>query len=464
MSTRAIRAAHTAPRDEYFSVFTELALKSEASEPANAAAKICGVISSEAVDYQGDMILQDGLDFSYFLRSGFLNDDHKAGPGNVVGEPVRVYRTEVNGKPATAMEGILYLSKPQALAIYETAKAISAAQSPRRLGFSIEGQVLARDPVNPKIIKKAKVLHVAVTHAPVNPDSKNLELISRSISSGSAVERPLILSIMEMHPELLKDDFFAALSYIRNALKLQPPAAEEGVASAATDKSSSDPRMDRESADYDSAEAAEAEAEKSEGGAVGYQAGAVPDRGLSALVPSNLREQASPSKMKQLSCAPNGGTQPSSVSAADKGCHSGYPERTTDKGTPAASAVAPAAAEYSAATPVAAKGSYAPAPEKEVDRRNTAGERYDESDPERVQESLTPILDSLTQSTISLLSENMSQMMKESVSQHFSDKKPSATITSGQLTALLQRTFPNLSESKAKNVATRLVALARKRV
>ena len=84
--------------------------------------------------------------------------------------------------------------------------------------------------------------------------------------------------------------------------------------------------------------------------------------------------------------------------------------------------------------------------------------------PERVQESLTPILDSLTQSTISLLSENMSQMMKESVSQHFSDKKPAANITSGQLTALLLRTFPNLSESKAKNVATRLVALAKKRV
>ena len=399
----------------------------------------------------------------------------------MVGEPVRVFRTEVNGKPATAMEGILYLGKPQALAIYETAKAISSSNSTRRLGFSIEGQVLARDPANPKIIKKAKVLHVAVTHAPVNPDSKNLELISRSISSGSAVARPLILSIMEMHPELLKDDFFAALSYIRNALKLQPPAAEseEDAASGATDKSSSDPRMDRESPDYDAAEAAEAEAEKSEGGSIGYQTGAVAaPASLSALVPSNLRDASTPrdtskmaqqaphSKMKQLSSSPNGGAQFSPTSSADKGCHSGYPAQAAAKGTPSASVVAapPPAPMPASASAVAAKGTYAPAPEKEVDKRNTAGERYDENNPERVQESLTPILDSLTQSTISLLSENMSQMMKESVSQHFSDKKPAANITSGQLTALLLRTFPNLSESKAKNVATRLVALAKKRV
>lgn len=438
--------------DEYFSVFTDLQLQKGESDSPNATAKICGVISSECVDYQGDVVLQEGLDFSYFLRSGFLNDDHKAGPGNVVGEPVRVYPTEVNGKPATAMDGILYLSKPQALAIYETAKAISSSNSTRRLGFSIEGQVLARDPANPKIIRKAKVLHVAVTHAPVNPDSKNLELISRSISSGSDVARPLILSIMDMHPELLKDDFFAALSYIRAAMK------------------GGDPRMDRNAPDYDPAEAAEAVQEGSTGSsaeksAVGYQTPAstsAPSSGsLAPLVPSNLRGK--PSKMKQLSTGSsvNAGSSVNTSATADKGCHSSADKGGYGSNVASASPSATASAYMSTAT---AKGedsapeesSYTP--EKQVDRSGQLSEGA------KMQDSLTPILDSLSKDTIALLSDNMSAMMKESVSDHFSDKKPAAHISSAQLSALLLRTFPNMSESRAKNVATRLVALAKKRV
>jgi len=52
----------------------------------------------------------------------------------------------------------------------------------RSLGFSVEGQVLLRDPQNQKRILKARVLNVAITAMPVNPHT-NLELIARSIGA-----------------------------------------------------------------------------------------------------------------------------------------------------------------------------------------------------------------------------------------------------------------------------------------
>jgi hypothetical protein len=50
----------------------------------------------------------------------------------------------------------------------------------RSLGFSIEGKVKARTGSDRKTIAKAEVEHVAITHAPVNPDTK-LECLAKSI-------------------------------------------------------------------------------------------------------------------------------------------------------------------------------------------------------------------------------------------------------------------------------------------
>ena len=46
----------------------------------------------------------------------------------------------------------------------------------RTLGFSVEGQVLERDPMDPKIVTKAKVINCAITSNPINPDT-SLELM-----------------------------------------------------------------------------------------------------------------------------------------------------------------------------------------------------------------------------------------------------------------------------------------------
>lgn len=164
-------------------------LKAERS-PDKKTAKIKGVISTEATDLQGESVEQGGLDFSYFLKRGWLNYDHQSGPSNILGYPSSV---ETRGD-MTHLEGVLLLEQPKAREIYETAQRLEGTG--RGLGFSIEGQVIERDERDPSRIKKARVLHVAITPSPVNPHT-SLELLKSLIgyqtpSEGGGSLAPLI--------------------------------------------------------------------------------------------------------------------------------------------------------------------------------------------------------------------------------------------------------------------------------
>ena len=130
-------------------------------------AKIAGVISTEDVDLQGEIVKQKGLDFSHFEKSGVFNYEHKHGASNVLGYPTKVKK----GRGKTTIEGVLLLDQPKAREILTLAKTFEKAGKPRRIGFSVEGQVLERDPYNPHIVSKAKVLNCAITTSPVNPQT-----------------------------------------------------------------------------------------------------------------------------------------------------------------------------------------------------------------------------------------------------------------------------------------------------
>jgi hypothetical protein len=153
-------------------------------------ARIGGIISMESKDQQGETLLQDGIDWSYFLEKGWFNYEHRPGPDNVMGHPESVTSVQRNGKSATRVEGVLYLAKAKAREIYETAQAMQKAGTSRRLGFSVEGQVVQRDGMDPKRIKKARVLNVALTAHPVHPDAR-LEVLVRSLTaSGVGYQTP----------------------------------------------------------------------------------------------------------------------------------------------------------------------------------------------------------------------------------------------------------------------------------
>ena len=115
-----------------FSVWTPFEVGLEKSSPNGGdaeplTARIGGLISLETEDQQGETLVQDGVDWSYFLDKGWFNYEHKSGPENVLGHPETVTSVSIDGKPATRVEGVLYLAKAKAREVYETAKAMQKA-------------------------------------------------------------------------------------------------------------------------------------------------------------------------------------------------------------------------------------------------------------------------------------------------------------------------------------------------
>lgn len=68
------------------------------------------------------------------------------------------------------------------------------------MGFSIEGRVLARDPRNPRIITKAKVLNVSITGNPCNQQA-TIEMIKNIYANASAEDKVLLEKDNSMEKE-----------------------------------------------------------------------------------------------------------------------------------------------------------------------------------------------------------------------------------------------------------------------
>lgn len=132
--------------------------------------RITGIASSETVDADQEVILQDGLEWDFFLRKGTLTYEHPIGALNIVGEPISIERMEHNGVAATKIIGVLYLDDPLGKALWNKATTMKKAGGNRTLGFSVEGRVPpgARDG---RTIKAARVHSVAISPVPKNPDS-----------------------------------------------------------------------------------------------------------------------------------------------------------------------------------------------------------------------------------------------------------------------------------------------------
>lgn len=122
---------------------------------------ICGIVSTEDLDRQGEVIVQKGLNFDDFMQFGWFNDDHSKKQSDILGYPTKVEFVKSKG---WYVEGELIKGHETADAIYKIAQSLH--KSPRKLGFSIQGKVEKRH--NNRILK-ARVSHVAITHQPVNP-------------------------------------------------------------------------------------------------------------------------------------------------------------------------------------------------------------------------------------------------------------------------------------------------------
>lgn len=128
-----------------------------------------GDASDERPDQQRETLIQAGMDFTPLMEQGIVNWDHEKGPENIIGEPVLA---EIRPGPRFFVRASMYVThKERARHAWETAEAMQKAGGRRRLGWSVEGAIIERDPIAPRRIVQSEVRHLALTHQPVNANS-----------------------------------------------------------------------------------------------------------------------------------------------------------------------------------------------------------------------------------------------------------------------------------------------------
>ena len=132
--------------------------------------KISGVASTDAQDSDEETLIPAGFDFGPLLKSGFFNWNHQARTTSkaICGEPTAAKIID-NGK-GFFIEGVLYPNE-EGRNVVELAETLMKHSPNRRLGFSIEGQALERDILNPKRVTRARITGVAITQSPKNPNT-----------------------------------------------------------------------------------------------------------------------------------------------------------------------------------------------------------------------------------------------------------------------------------------------------
>lgn len=128
-----------------------------------------GVASDNTTDADGEVLEPDGYILDRFLKNGLINYNHlsKNDPSFVIGEPIEAYVR--NGK--FFVKGKLYENQPMARKTWDAMIAMNKSGAKRKMGWSIEGKALERDPMNRNRIKRALITGIALTLTPVNGNS-----------------------------------------------------------------------------------------------------------------------------------------------------------------------------------------------------------------------------------------------------------------------------------------------------
>lgn len=153
-------------RDEDFSFWLPMEIiKADPKDKKKGKRRLIqGIASTPDEDLQKEIVEARGIDFSYFLKYGYYNNDHKPGFENKVGQPMECRVTS----KGLWTKGFLFDNHRIADSIWELANALEASQADRKLGFSIQGKVTRR--AGRKILK-CWIQDIAITAAPINTNT-----------------------------------------------------------------------------------------------------------------------------------------------------------------------------------------------------------------------------------------------------------------------------------------------------
>jgi hypothetical protein len=143
-----------------------------------------GIASTADRDREGEMLIPEGFDYNFLLKSGYINWHHQASknPEAIIGEPTMAKLV----KGGLYIEAELYRDSDMAQKAYSLAQVLNKNSQKRKLGWSIEGKVVERDPANPNRVTKARITGVALTHMPINP--KTFVSICKSMVEDKALD------------------------------------------------------------------------------------------------------------------------------------------------------------------------------------------------------------------------------------------------------------------------------------
>jgi len=200
-----------------------------------------GIASTEDKDQQGEVIIQDKMDCSYLLETGYLNWNHSHAPEDQIGKPLEVIKlpggpNTPNGLPATFFRALLFESMPRSEAVWGLSKALEDASGigeDRFLGFSVEGGVRVRQGT---VLAETVVRHMAATHEPVNAQAVARCVMAKS--QGFKVQDSVMIDtldnnvphfIFKSFGELVKSLYFEKTFALGNTGNIGPGSTGAGV-------------------------------------------------------------------------------------------------------------------------------------------------------------------------------------------------------------------------------------------
>lgn len=140
-----------------------------------------GYATTPDLDLQGDIILPQGIDISYFISKGWINYEHKNEAEYIIGAPTDNCYVDIN--KGLFVEAKLMKENKHAQSMWKLANAIQKSGIRRNLGFSIEGAVVSRNARDNRIIEAVVIHNVALTTHPANPQA-TWETLVKSWTTG----------------------------------------------------------------------------------------------------------------------------------------------------------------------------------------------------------------------------------------------------------------------------------------
>lgn len=216
---------------EKYSIFVPLDIENsiQKSESVNDGEwYVQGYATTPDLDLQGDIILPQGIDISYFIENGWINYEHKNDAEFIIGAPTSNCYVDVD--KGLFVEAKLLKDNKYAQSMWKLANTIQKSGISRQLGFSIEGAVVSRNAQDNRIIEGVKIHNVALTTHPANPRA-TWETLVKSWTTGYGTAPDAQVDAGALRREMFKEDISNLTYAVRTiaGLHSKKPAEKEFI-------------------------------------------------------------------------------------------------------------------------------------------------------------------------------------------------------------------------------------------